>query len=196
VNVQFQPGWAEARYERRLTEGDHTMPLETPRDLFVHELSDTMSAEQIVLNMLGELQTETDNTDVRAAVKHHASETRQQIKNLDKVFKLLGEKPEETTCHAAEGLKKEHDALKDEQPSPIVLEMGNLAGAAKTEHYEIASYTGLIQMAKNLGETEVADLLKENLDQEKEMAKKVEALSKQVAKEAKAEMKELETATN
>jgi ferritin-like metal-binding protein YciE len=172
------------------------MSLETPRDLFVHELSDTMSAENIVLKMLGELQTETQSSDVKAAVKQHETETRQQIKNLDKVFKLLGEKPEETTCHAAEGLKKEHEALKDEKPSPIVLELGNLAGAAKTEHYEIASYTGLIQMAKDLGETEVADLLKENLDQEKEMAKKVEALSKQVGKEGKAQQKEMAAATS
>ena len=170
------------------------MSLDTPRDLFLHELSDTVSAEHIVLKMLGGIQQETGNTDVKAAFKHHESETKQQIKNLDKVFKQLGEKPEDTTCHAAEGLKQEHDALKDEQPSPLVLEMGNLAGAAKTEHYEIASYTALVQMAKDLGESEVADLLKENLDQEKEMAKTVESLAKQMGKEAKAEMKELETA--
>ena len=170
------------------------MSLDTPRDLFLHELSDTVSAEHIVLKMLGELQQETGNADVKTALKNHEAETKQQIKNLDKVFKQLGEKPEDTTCHAAEGLKKEHDALKEEQPSPLVLEMGNLAGAAKTEHYEIASYTALVQMAKDLGESEVADLLKENLDQEKEMARTVESLAKQMGKEAKAEMKELETA--
>jgi ferritin-like metal-binding protein YciE len=170
------------------------MSLDTPRDLFLHELSDTVSAEHIVLKMLGELQQETDNADVKAAVKHHESETKQQIRNLEKVFKLLGEKPEETTCFAAEGLTQEHAALKEEQPSTLVLEIGNLAGAAKTEHYEIASYNALVQMAKDLGESEVAGLLKENLDQEKEMARTVESLAKQVGKEAKAEMKELEAA--
>jgi ferritin-like metal-binding protein YciE len=170
------------------------MSLETPRDLFIHELSDTMSAEHIVLEMLGKLQQETNNSEVKAAVKHHETETRQQIKNLEKIFKQLGEEPEKTTCHAAEGLKKEHDALQEENPSPMVLELGNLAGAAKTEHYEIASYTALMQMAKDLGETEVADLMKENLDQEKEMARTVEKLARQVGKEAKSEMKELETA--
>ncbi len=170
------------------------MSLDTPRDLFLHELSDTVSAEHIVLKMLGELQQETGNPEVKTALKNHEAETKQQIKNLDKVFKQLGEKPEDTTCHAAEGLKKEHDALKEEQPSPLVLEMGNLAGAAKTEHYEIASYTALVHMAKDLGDPEVAALLKENLDQEKEMARTVESLAKQMGKEAKAEMKELETA--
>jgi len=166
------------------------MSLDTPRDLFLHELSDTMSAENIVLKMLGELQTESNNSEITAAYKHHETETKQQIKNLQAVFKQLGEKPEDTTCHAAVGLKEEHDSLKEEDPSPLVQELGNLTGAAKTEHYEIASYTALIQMAKDLGETEVADLLKENLDQEKAMAKTIESLSKELGKDVKAQMKE------
>lgn len=165
------------------------MTLATPRELFVHELSDTVSAENIVLEMLGELVNETKIPDVKAAVKHHQDETKQQLKNLTKVFSLLGEKPEKTTCHAAEGLKEEHKALKEEKPSPLVLEVGNLAGAAKTEHYEIASYNALIQMAKDLGEPEVAALLKENLDQEKEMARKVESLARQVGKEVRKDLK-------
>ena len=170
------------------------MSLATPRDLFLHDLSDTLSAEHIVLEMLGVLQQETGNAEVKAALKHHETETRQQINTLERAFKLLGERPEDTTCHAAEGLKREHEALKAEQPAPLVLELGNLGGAAKTEHYEIASYTALVQMAKDLGETEVADVLKESLDQEKEMARTVEKLARQVGKEAKSEMKEMEAA--
>jgi ferritin-like metal-binding protein YciE len=73
-----------------------------------------------------------------------------------------------------------------------VKELGLLAGAGKTEHYEIASYVMLESMAKSLGETEVAELLKENLDQEKEMARAVESLAREVGKEVKAEMKQQE----
>ena len=168
------------------------MSLKTPLDLFLHELSDSMSAEHIVLDMLGALEKETQNTDVKDAITHHQKETEQHITNLEKAFKILGEKPEKTTCHAAEGLRKEHDALKKENPPELVLELGNLAGAAKTEHYEMASYTMLMQMAKDLGEKEVADLLKENLDQEKEMARTVQSLGKTLGKEAKAQMKDAE----
>lgn len=168
------------------------MAMDTPRDLFLHELSDTLSAENIILGMLGELQDETQNSDVKAAVKQHQTETQHQIENVEKVFKQLGEKPEDVSCHAAEGLKAEHDSLKEEQPSPQVMELGNLAGASKTEHYEIASYTSLVQMARDLGEREAVDLLSENLAQEKEMARTVESLAKQLGKEVKAEMKEQE----
>ena len=166
------------------------MGLENPRELFVHELSDIMSAEKIILKMLPELENEALHPDVKTAFKEHRAETEGQIKRLDEVFKLLGEAPEETTCHAAEGLKQEHEALHEEQPTPEILEMGNLGGAAKTEHYEIASYTLVTQMARDLGEREVVALLKENLDEEKAMAKRVEALSKELGKEAKAATKE------
>lgn len=162
------------------------MAMSTPRELFVHELSDAMSAEHIILKMLPELQKEAQHPELKAAFKEHQQETRQQIKNLEQVFKQLGEKPEETTCQAAEGLKQEHEALHEEEPTPEVLEMGNLAGAAKTEHYEIATYTALQQMARDLGEGDIAKLLGENLAQEKAMSKRIEGFAKQLGKEAKA----------
>ena len=162
------------------------MPLTTPRELFVHELSDAMSAEQIILKMLPELRREAQHPEVKQAFEEHEAETRQQVETLKSVFKALGEKPEQTTCHAAEGLKEEHTALHEEEPTPEVLEIANLVGAAKTEHYEIATYTALVQMARDLGEREAATLLGETLAQEKAMAKRVESLAKQVGKEMSA----------
>jgi ferritin-like metal-binding protein YciE len=41
-------------------------------------------------------------------------------------------------------------------------------------------------MAKDLGERDAAQLLQDNLDQEKAMAKRVEKLSKELGKQAKA----------
>jgi ferritin-like metal-binding protein YciE len=163
------------------------MSLATPRDLFVHELSDTLSAEQIILKVLGEMITETKRPELKKAFEHHQEETEEQIANLQTVFKQLGETPEKTLCFAADGLRKEHDALKEEKPTGLVLELGLLGGAAKTEHYEMASYTMLVQLATDLGETESATLLKKNLAQEGATATKIEAFAKALGKEARAE---------
>jgi ferritin-like metal-binding protein YciE len=165
------------------------MPLTSPRDLFVHELEDMLSAEHIIVKMLPELAKEAQYPDLKSAFKDHEAETKEQIKRLQEAFKELGEKPKETTCYATEGLKKEHESLHKEQPSPEVLEMGNVLGGSKTEHYEIASYTGLVQMAKDLGEKNVADLLSQTLQEEQAMAKKLEGIAKQLGKEAKTEAK-------
>jgi ferritin-like metal-binding protein YciE len=164
------------------------MPMTTPRELFVHELSDAMSAEQQILKMLPELQQESQNADVKRALMEHERETKQQVKNIEAVFTQLGEKPEATICYAVKGLADEHKAMHEERPSPEILEMANLGGAAKTEHYEMAMYTGLVQMAKDLGERDAAQLLQANLDQEKAMAKRVESLAKDLGKQMKSEM--------
>jgi ferritin-like metal-binding protein YciE len=162
------------------------MAITSPRVLFVHELSDAMSAEQQILKMLPELQQEALNAELKQALREHETETKQHVRNLEAVFKQIGETPEKTTCYGVKGLADEHKALHEEKPSPEMLELANLGGAEKTEHYEMVMYTGLIQMAKDLGEKESAELLQENLDQEKAMAKRVETLAKQIGKEIKA----------
>ena len=158
------------------------MPLTTPRELFIHELSDAMSAEQQILKMLPELQNEALNHELQEALKTHEEETQQQVRNIQEVFRQFGETPEATTCYAVQGLAEEHKELHKEQPSPEILEMANLGGAAKTEHYEIGMYNSLVQMAKDLGETDAAQLLQDNLDQEKEMCVRVETLARELGK--------------
>jgi ferritin-like metal-binding protein YciE len=159
------------------------MPMTTPRDLFIHELSDAMSAEQQILKMLPELQKESQIPEVQQAYRQHEQETLHHVQNLETVFQQLGENPEATTCFAVKGIAEEHKALHKERPSADVLEMANLGGADRTEHYEIAMYTGLIQMAKDLGQPQAAQLLQQNLDQEMAMAKRVEAFAKTLGKQ-------------
>jgi ferritin-like metal-binding protein YciE len=161
------------------------MTLSAPRDLLIHELGDLLSAEHIIVKMLPELAKEAQHPDLRTAFKDHEKETKEQIKRLEAACKALGESPEETTCYATEGLKKEHESLHEEDPTPDVLEMANVLGASKTEHYEIASYSGLVQLATDLGETEVAKLLKETLTEEEAMAKTLTSIAKALGKEAK-----------
>ena len=161
------------------------MSIGTMRELFVHELSDAMSAEQQILKMLPELQKEALNGELKQALKEHEQETKGQIKNLQDVFKQMAEKPEETTCFGVKGLADERHALLEEEPSPEMLEMANVSAMEKTEHYEMVMYTGLVQMAKDLGERDAAQLLQENLDQEKAMAKRVREFSKELGKQAK-----------
>ena len=159
------------------------MPMQTPRDLFIHELSDAMSAEQMILKMLPELQKESQVPEIKQALQNHEQETKQQVQNLQQVFQQMGAKPEKTTCYAMKGIAEEHKALHKENPSPEILEMANLGGAAKTEHYEMAVYTSLVQMANDLGENESAQLLQQNLQQEIKMAERVEMMAQKLGKQ-------------
>lgn len=165
------------------------MPLTAPRDLFVHELADVLSAEHIFLGLLPELAEEALHPELKKALRDHEKETRGQIRNLEASFQALGESPEPTTCKGAEGIAAEHAALHDEQPAPDVLQLAVASGAAKGEAYEIVAYTGLVRMAKDLGEAEVARLLGENLAQERAMAKRLDAIEKDLGAAVKAALK-------
>ncbi len=157
----------------------------SPKDLFEHELKDMYYAEKTIEKMLPTLAREASNRELTKAFEHHLTETKQQIQNLEKVFTEIGKRAQGETCPGIEGLKKEHDKFMDEEDaSTDIRDMFLTGAAARTEHYEIAAYTGLVSKAKTLGETKAADLLNENLRQEKEALKKVETISKGLLKDA------------
>lgn len=159
------------------------MALQSPRDLFVYELQGMYDAEQRILQMLPVLAQETENVQVKQALQQHESETRQQVTNLEQCFQMLGVQPKGVPCQVVAGLKQDHDSLLKEKPTPEVLSLYNLGGAAKTESYEIAAYKGLIEIATLLGDKQCVPLLQQNLRQEEDMLKRVEQLAKQVGKQ-------------
>ena len=153
-----------------------SMPMQTPQDLFVHELSDMLSSEAIVETMLGEAQSLAQDPMLKQGLQRHLEETRQHVQNVRSVFRMRGAEPHPVICRPAEGLHRQlHEAM-SAQPSQAVLDGLIAASGAKTEHLEIAAYTGLIEKARLLGLTEAADLLGQNLEQEREMLKTAERI--------------------
>ena len=68
-----------------------------------------------------------------------------------------------------DGLVKEAQSIIEELPKgSAVIDAGLIIAAQKVEHYEIAAYGSLVQLAKTMGENEIADVLQETLDEEKE----------------------------
>ncbi len=159
------------------------MPMDSPRDFFLHEMQDLLGAEHLVLKTLPKLIESAGDKAVKAALRDHEKETKQQIKNLEECFKLLGEKAEAVDCMGMQGIVAERDEFLKEKPSAEILQVFDLGAATKAEHYEIVSYTGLIDMAKLMGEKDVAKLLRENLKQEQAMAKAVEGFETQLGKQ-------------
>lgn len=164
------------------------MPMTSPRDFFLHEMEDLLGAEQLVLKTLPKLIESAEDKAVKAALREHEKETKQQIKNLEECFELFGEKGEAVECKGMQGIVAERDEFLKEKPSPEILQVFDLSAAAKTEHYEIVSYTGLVDKAKLMGQADVAKLLRENLKQEQAMAKALEAFETQLGKQLLAPM--------
>ena len=156
----------------------------SPEDLFVHELQDVYYAEQQLTKVLPKLAQEVSDSEFSEALEHHLDQTKNHVSNLEQVFQELGVPAKGEKCPGIDGIKEEHDTfLAENDPSDELLDLFVTGAAARTEHYEIAAYTGLVEMAETMGASKAAELLQKNLKQEQEALKKVETISKRLLKD-------------
>ncbi|HEY6835791.1 MAG TPA: DUF892 family protein [Gaiellaceae bacterium] len=153
-----------------------------PKQLFMHKLGAALTMEETVLSMLGELEQQANQADLKEQLSHHHDETRQQVANLQQAFSAIGREVEKRPCPAIDGLQKEGKEML-QQSAQELYDAVILSGCAEVEHHEIAVYDGLIQMADELGEEDIVALLKENLEQEEHTLKEVEKAFKKQTKE-------------
>ena len=93
-------------------------------------------------------------------------ETEGQVKRLEQVFQLLGEKPAGVECKAIQGIIEEGQEIVQEFGGGEALDAGLIAAAQAVEHYEIARYGTLLAWAKQLGLSEAQGLIEETLVEE------------------------------
>jgi ferritin-like metal-binding protein YciE len=156
-----------------------------PRELFLHELGDVLYAEQTLVKTLPKLAEEASDEELTLGFEEHLEETRQHVKNIERAFEQLGEQPSAEKCPGIDGIKKEHDDfVAKESPSQDVLDSFLTGAGARTEHYEIAAYEGLVTMAEAMGESQIVELLSENLEQEKAALEKLRTIGKRLAGES------------
>ncbi|WP_455949560.1 YciE/YciF ferroxidase family protein [Odoribacter laneus] len=138
------------------------------REFFVDQLKDIYWAEQALYKALPKMMKAATSKKLASAFEKHTKETEGQIRMLEQVFELMGEKAKAKKCEAMDGLIKEAEAIiEDTDKDSYTRDAGLVLAGQKTEHYEIASYGTLVEFAKQMGETKVAELLQKILDQEK-----------------------------
>jgi ferritin-like metal-binding protein YciE len=139
------------------------------KELFIEELRDIYWAEKHLTKALPKMKKSSTSEELAAAFEDHLVVTENQIERLEKVFELLDLTPRAKKCEAMEGLVKEAQNVIEEMPKgSAVIDAALIISGQKVEHYEIAAYGSLVQLAKTMGENEIADLLQQTLDEEKE----------------------------
>jgi ferritin-like metal-binding protein YciE len=155
--------------------------IKDPKELFVHQLGEALNMERTVLTMLKKNEQTATEPQLKRLFAHHRDETEGQIQNLEQAFSSLGVKPAGHTCHAMEGMKKEAQDLV-EKSSPELVDGVLAGGATHVEHYEIATYEGLITKADAMGADDVVALLQENLEQEQHTLNEVQSAAQTLSK--------------
>lgn len=138
-------------------------------ELFIEELKDIYWAEKHLTKALPKMAKAATSEELRTAFEEHLTVTEGQIERLEEVFELMEMPARAKKCDAMEGLVKESQSVIEDTPKGTsVRDAGLIISAQKVEHYEIAAYGSLAQLAKTMGYQEVANLLNETLEEEKE----------------------------
>ena len=136
---------------------------------FIDLLKDIYWAEKQLTKALPKMKKAATTEQLQKAIEGHRVQTEEHVTRLEQVFELLGKKPQAKKCEAMEGLLKEGDTVVEEtEEGSMTRDAGIIISAQKVEHYEIAAYGGMAQLATTMGLDEVAELLRQTLEEEKE----------------------------
>jgi ferritin-like metal-binding protein YciE len=151
--------------------------IKTFDDLFLHTLQDIYYAENQITKALPTMIQKATDAQLKQGFQTHLRETEGQIKRLEQVFKMLGQSPKGVDCPAIDGIIKEANEVAGEVADKSVLDAALIASAQAVEHYEMTRYGTLVSWAKQLGRTEAANLLQQNLSEEQATDKKLTAMA-------------------
>ena len=137
-------------------------------DFFVDALKDIYWAEKALTKALPKMAKNATDKKLKDAFNDHLEVTKKQIDRIEQVFEKLGKKAQAKKCDAMKGLIEESEGIISEtKDDTSTRDAALIIAAQKVEHYEIASYGGLVQLAKTLKKNHIAKLLETTLDEEK-----------------------------
>lgn len=155
---------AAKKTKKNVSSDNHSALLE----FFTDELKDIYWAEKHLTKALPKMKKAATSPELANAFGEHLEQTKIHIERLEQVFEILGKKAQAKKCDAMEGLVKEGESIiEDTEKGTATRDVGLIMAAQKVEHYEIATYGGLAQLAKTLGMKEVKDILGTTLSEEK-----------------------------
>ena len=136
--------------------------------LFEEQLKDIYWAEKALTKAIPKMIKKASSQELIDALESHLEETEGHVRRAEEVFTVLSKEPKARKCEAMAGLIKEAEEIMEESEEGPMRDAGIIAAAQKVEHYEIATYGGLTQLAKTLGREDIANVLAQTLTEEKE----------------------------
>lgn len=126
-------------------------------------------AEKNFVKALPKMQEAATTEELKTATGEHLTQTQGHVTRLELVFEMLGEKAGGKKCKVMQSLINSGSTIIQEtQDGSMTRDAAIVMAAQKVEHYEIAAYGGMLQLAKVLNENEVAEILYQILEEEKQ----------------------------
>lgn len=138
------------------------------KELLVEQLQDLFHAEGQLMGALPRMAEAAHHPKLKEAFEKHLTQTETHVERLRQVFEMLGEEAQGKPCKAMMGLIEEGNETIEEgaDKEPIAADLALIAAAQRVEHYEIACYGTVRNLARQIGEMDAARLLTHTLGEE------------------------------
>ena len=163
------------------------MSVGTLEELLVDELKDLYSAEKQIVRALPKIIKAVSTPELQHGLSNHLEETKGQVVRLEKIGEILGKKMTGKTCVGMKGVLEEGSEVLEDTDKGIVRDAALISACQRVEHYEMAGYGSAKDFAKQLGQSEIASLLNDTLEEEKNADKTLTGASKQINAQAQRE---------
>lgn len=159
------------------------MKIDSLETLLQEELKDIYDAEKRLVKAIPKMAKAATSGELRAALEEHLEVTKGQVQRLEEVFDLLGTPAKAKPCAGMKGLIEESDEVMAHDATESIMDCAIIGAAQRVEHYEMAAYGTVRTLAERLGNNQVADLLEETLNEEKEADLKLTEVAEQLYEE-------------
>jgi ferritin-like metal-binding protein YciE len=137
--------------------------LVNPRDLLLKELSELLWVERtLFFEVLPSVHDAAHSLELQQLLTDHREETRVHCVRVEDAIRAVGAEPAAAASPPLAKLKEQHEEDAAQITSTTLRDVFHCAGAARTEHYELAAYDAAIGLAEQLGLTTAARLLEQN----------------------------------
>jgi ferritin-like metal-binding protein YciE len=136
---------------------------------FSMALQEMLWCENHLVTVLATMAEAASSDQIKEAFHNHRADTETHIDRLEKIFGMMHQPEEPLLCIGLQGLFDEGwQVINDSKVGSAQRDVALIIAAQKVEHYEISSYSSLIMLAKTLGKNEIAEILTETLEEEKQ----------------------------
>ncbi len=141
-------------------------------------IKDIYWAEKHLLKALPKMNKAATTPELKQALTEHLTVTEGHVSRLEQVFELLGKKALAKKCDAMNGILKEGAGIvEDTEAGTATRDVGLILAGQKVEHYEIATYGGLVQITKTMGKNDISEIFAQTLAEEKEADSNLTAIA-------------------
>ena len=148
--------------------------LSSPRDLFLQLLAEMLWVERmLVFEVLPNLLKQVQSESLAAAVEEHLAQTHGHVARVEEAFRALGAEPVSARSAPAAALASEHEETAGKIAEPRLADLFHAGAAITTEHFEIASYDVLLELAPEA----VRDSLAQNREEEAQTLERLRGLA-------------------